>query len=220
MNAVLDDFRVATADRSDPLDRLYHATLVHARRHASHRREAIVVNRDASSPYEPHRSEMQGLRRRHEHALRDIITEGAAAGRFTTDSPALGSFAIREMCVSIARWFRDEGPMTPDQVAREYGVRSEHCRRQPLLIRRARDQLGACSALGRAFGAARPWGRGPEPGRGQHLRLRHAYGFQEGLHGRAGQHPLEGRRGRLTRDFVGAALGNRTPDLRITSASL
>jgi hypothetical protein len=43
-----------------------------------------------------------------------------AAGRFHIDSPALGSFAIREMCVSIARWFRDDGPIGADQVAREY----------------------------------------------------------------------------------------------------
>ncbi|MGD9531026.1 TetR/AcrR family transcriptional regulator [Pseudonocardia sp.] len=120
VTGVLEDFHAATAQRTDPLDRLYHATLAYARRHASHRREAIVVNRDTTSLDEPHRSEMQGLRRRHEHALRDIIAEGSAAGRFAIESPALGSFAIREMCVSIARWFHDEGPMTPDQVAREY----------------------------------------------------------------------------------------------------
>jgi AcrR family transcriptional regulator len=120
VTGVLEDFHTATADRTDPFDRLYHATLVYARRHATHRREAIVVNRDTSSLEEPHRSEMQARRREHEHALRDIISDGVAAGRFAIDSPALGSFAIREMCVSIARWFNDEGPIKPDQVAREY----------------------------------------------------------------------------------------------------
>ena len=120
VSGVLEDFRAATEGRPDPLDRLYHAILVYARRHATHRREAIVVNRDTSSLEEPHRSEMQARRREHEHALRDIITDGVAAGRFAIDSPALGSFAIREMCVSIARWFNDDGPIRPDQVAREY----------------------------------------------------------------------------------------------------
>lgn len=120
VDGVLADFRAATAGRTDPLDRLYHATLVYARRHATHRREAIVVNRDTSALDEPHRSEMQARRRAHEHALRGVIVDGVAAGRFVVDSPALASFAIREMCVSIARWFNDDGPISPDQVAREY----------------------------------------------------------------------------------------------------
>jgi AcrR family transcriptional regulator len=120
VTGVLDDFTTATAGRTDPLDALRHATRVYALRHATHRREAIVVNRDTSSLDEPHRAEMQALRRRHDHALRGIIEDGVAAGAFTIESPALGSFAIREMCVSVARWFRDDGPITPEQVAEEY----------------------------------------------------------------------------------------------------
>ena len=120
VRGVLDDFRQATADRDDPLERLYHAVLVYSRRHATHRREAIVVNRDTSSLDEPARSQMQSLRREHEHAIRSIIADGVAAGRFSVDSPALASFAIREMCVSIARWYQDGGPITPEQVSREY----------------------------------------------------------------------------------------------------
>ena len=79
-----------------------------------------MVNRDTSSLDEPTRSQMQALRREHEHAIRSIIGDGVAAGRFSVDSPALASFAIREMCVSIARWYQDGGPITPEQVSREY----------------------------------------------------------------------------------------------------
>lgn len=35
-------------------------------------------------------------------------------------SPALASFAILEMCLSIARGFRDDGARTAEQVADEY----------------------------------------------------------------------------------------------------
>jgi AcrR family transcriptional regulator len=119
VTGVLQDFRSATAGRDDPLDRLRQATLVYATRHATHRREAIVVNRDTTSLDEPHRAAMQALRREHEHALRGIIEDGVAAGMFTIESPALGSFAIRELCVSIARWFRHDGPVSPGQVASE-----------------------------------------------------------------------------------------------------
>jgi tetracycline repressor-like protein len=63
---------------------------------------------------------MQAKRREHEHGLRAIIEDGVAAGQFTINAPALGSFAILEMCVSIARWFRDDGPVSAEQVASEY----------------------------------------------------------------------------------------------------
>jgi AcrR family transcriptional regulator len=120
VTAVLDDFRTTTAGLTDPLERLRRATLVYAFRHATHRREAIVVNRDTTSLDEPHRTAMQTLRREHEHALRAIIEDGVASGVFTIKSPALGSFAIREMCVSISRWFRDDGPIPPEEVAQDY----------------------------------------------------------------------------------------------------
>ena len=120
VQGVLDDFHAAVDGRTDPLERLHHAVLVYARRHATRRREALVVNRETTNHDEPHRTRMQDARRAHEHALRAIIADGVRAGRFDVDSPALASFAIREMCVSIARWYSDDGPLTAEQVAREY----------------------------------------------------------------------------------------------------
>ncbi|MEN3299222.1 MAG: hypothetical protein V7633_1280 [Pseudonocardia sp.] len=117
---VLEDFRAATAGLDDPVRRLQQAAFVYARRHATHRREALVVNRDTASLDEPHRTTVQELRRAHEHALRSVIVEGVEAGVFTVGSPALASFAIREMCVSIARWFHDDGPATAEEVAAQY----------------------------------------------------------------------------------------------------
>jgi hypothetical protein len=119
---VLADFHAAVDDLTDPVERLRRASLVYALRHATHRREAIVVNRDTASLEEPHRTELQNRRREHEHALRQIISDGVAAGAFQVDSPALASFAIREMCVSIARWFREDGPLPAEQVAEQYSL--------------------------------------------------------------------------------------------------
>ncbi|WP_433502998.1 hypothetical protein ACQP04_25025 [Pseudonocardia halophobica] len=97
---------------------LNHPLLVYARRHATHRREAFVVNRQSSSLEEPFLSQMQAFRREHENALRAIISDGVI-DRFAVDSPVLASFAIREMYVSIARWHHDDGPIGPEQVAHE-----------------------------------------------------------------------------------------------------
>jgi AcrR family transcriptional regulator len=118
---VWSEFDSAVAGVADPAGRLRAAVEVYALRHATHRCEALVVNRDASSLDEPVRTQVFRRREEHEHAVRTLIEEGIAAGVMHVDSPALASFAILEMSVSIARWFREDGPLSAEQVAREYG---------------------------------------------------------------------------------------------------
>jgi AcrR family transcriptional regulator len=117
---VLEDFHAVRDEGGDPAAVLYRAARVYAHRHATHRREALVVNRDTSSLEEPVRATMQARRREHEHALRAVISEGVEEGVFHVESPALASFAIRELCVSIARWFSEDGPLSADEVADQY----------------------------------------------------------------------------------------------------
>jgi AcrR family transcriptional regulator len=118
---VWSDFEAAVAGERDPRARLRAAVEVYALRHATHRHEALVVNRDASSLEEPVRSEVFRRREQHEHAVRRLIEDGVAAGVMHVGSPALASFAILEMSVSIARWFREDGPLPAEEVARQYG---------------------------------------------------------------------------------------------------
>jgi AcrR family transcriptional regulator len=120
VDAVLADFRTAVDDVSDPVEQLRRAVRVYALRHATHRREALVASRDTTSLPEPARTRIRQQERYHERAVRAIIADGAAAGDFHVESPALASFAILEMCLSIARWFRDDGARTAGQVADEY----------------------------------------------------------------------------------------------------
>jgi AcrR family transcriptional regulator len=117
---VLADFYAVRDAGGEPAEVLHRAARVYAYRHATHRREALVVNRDTTSLDEPVLSAMQARRREHEHALRAVISDGVARGVFHVDSPALASFAIRELCVSIARWFSEDGPLSADEVADQY----------------------------------------------------------------------------------------------------
>jgi AcrR family transcriptional regulator len=120
VEAVMADFATAVGELSDPAERLRRAVRVYALRHATHRREALVVNRDVASLPVPARDRMREWQREHERAVRAIIADGVASGDFHTGSPALASFAILEMCVSIARWFHDGGARTAEQIADEY----------------------------------------------------------------------------------------------------
>lgn len=120
LDDVLADFEAATAGTGGPAARLREATRRYALRHATHRREALVVNRDTLSLPEPALSAMRERRREHERAIRSIITLGIESGAFAVGNAGLASFAILEMSVSIARWFREGGARTAEQVADEY----------------------------------------------------------------------------------------------------
>ncbi|MFI5607416.1 TetR/AcrR family transcriptional regulator [Amycolatopsis sp. NPDC051903] len=114
------DYEQAVEGVDDVAERLRNATRVYALRHATHRREALIVNRDIASLEEPARGEVLELRRRHAQAIKDLIEEGVKAGRFHEESSTLAAFGILEMCVSIARWFREDGPLSADEVAEKY----------------------------------------------------------------------------------------------------
>jgi AcrR family transcriptional regulator len=118
---VLADYAAAVEGVDDVTERLRRAVETYGLRHAYYRREALIVNRDVGSLVQPGREEVLDLRRRHERAIRGLITEGVELGIFHVESPAVASFGILEMCVSIARWFREDGPLSAEEVARQYG---------------------------------------------------------------------------------------------------
>jgi AcrR family transcriptional regulator len=118
--AVLADFQRAIAGIDDVSERLRRAIEAYALRHATHRRQALVVNRDIFSLEEPTRSAVLASRQQHEHAVRQLICDGLEAGVFHVHSPSIASFAILEMSVSIARWFHEDGPLSADEVARQH----------------------------------------------------------------------------------------------------
>jgi AcrR family transcriptional regulator len=117
---VWSDFEGAVDGRDDVADRLREAARVYALRHATHRREALIVNRDVASLDEPVLSEVLHLRRRHERAVRGLIEEGVEQGRLSVENPRVASFGLLEMCVSVARWFSPDGALTAEDVADEY----------------------------------------------------------------------------------------------------
>lgn len=115
------DYEEAVGGVDAVSERLRRAIEVYALRHATHRREALVVRRELPALLEPTASMVVATRRRHEHAVRDLIREGIETGAFSVSSAMMASFAMLEMSVSIAGWFRDGGPLTAEAVARQYG---------------------------------------------------------------------------------------------------
>lgn len=88
--------------------------------HAQQPLEALIGNREAASLDQPTRDELIGMRREHEHGLRTMLEEGQRQGVFTVEHAHVTTFAILEMGVSVARWFRPDGPLSADEAGDHY----------------------------------------------------------------------------------------------------
>ncbi|MEU6573661.1 TetR/AcrR family transcriptional regulator [Streptomyces sp. NPDC046805] len=121
MQNLLALHRAAIDTTNDPTERLRRATEAHVRYHARHRLEAFVGNREIRSLEEPHRSDVLAIRAQYEAGFRDLINTGIAAGRFTVTSARMASYAILDLGMGVAVWFREDGELTEDVVAWDYG---------------------------------------------------------------------------------------------------
>jgi AcrR family transcriptional regulator len=111
----------ALATSSEPRAQLRAMTEAHVLMHIRHRRSAMVGDREINNLEEPTQSEVRAQRDAYERRFRAVIQEGLDEGVFTVDSVKLASFAIIEMATSVTVWFKEDGPLTPDEVAHEYG---------------------------------------------------------------------------------------------------
>jgi AcrR family transcriptional regulator len=121
MDALNSGFDVAIASTEDLVEQLRRATEFHVSYHARYRREAHVGNREIASLDPAAQSLIRGLRRTYEHKWRELVERGVAGGQFVASSPRLASYAILEMGVGVALWFRPDGELNEAAVVQTYG---------------------------------------------------------------------------------------------------
>ncbi|MEV8546530.1 TetR/AcrR family transcriptional regulator [Streptomyces sp. NPDC051572] len=125
MLRTMDDLRsahrVAVAGTDDPTERLRRATEAHVRYHARHRLEAFVGNREIRSLEEPSLSLVLARRAEYTHGFRVLVDAGVEAGVFQVQSRRLSTYAILDLGMGVAVWYREDGTLTEDQVVWQYG---------------------------------------------------------------------------------------------------
>jgi AcrR family transcriptional regulator len=124
----------AALSEPDPVSRLRVMTESHVTYSATHPRQIIVTAREFIHLSGPARQEILDLRHRYERGFRDVIVEGREAGLFDVDHPKLASYAIIEMGLAVAEWYRTAGQLSVAAVAHDYG-------RFALRIVRHRDEF-------------------------------------------------------------------------------
>jgi AcrR family transcriptional regulator len=120
MDALLTEHARAISGTDDPAERLRRAVDAHVRYHARNRLEAFVGNREIRSLVEPHRSAILSRRAEYELKFRTLIDDGLAAGRFRVASARLASYAILDLGIGVATWFREDGELSENEVAWQY----------------------------------------------------------------------------------------------------
>ncbi len=110
----------AVATSTDPVEQLLAVvrgfTVHHARRHTS----ARIVNYELAALSPAHLREIAGIRRAIERAMREVVETGVADGMFATSNPHMTALALLSLGVDVARWYRDEGEWSPEEIADHY----------------------------------------------------------------------------------------------------
>ncbi|WP_370588726.1 TetR/AcrR family transcriptional regulator [Pseudonocardia sp. C8] len=117
MTALLRDHDAAVSGVDDPVERLRRAVDAHVRFHARHRVEAFVGNRELRSLTEPGRSEILGLRATYQQRFHTLIADGVQRGAFRVTDPLLASYALLDLGMGVAVWFREGSGPTENEVA-------------------------------------------------------------------------------------------------------
>ncbi|WP_328325091.1 MULTISPECIES: TetR/AcrR family transcriptional regulator [unclassified Streptomyces] len=97
-------------------ERLAAAVRSFVRWHAGHHMTARVVQYELDALGAEHRTEIVGLRKRSDDAVRRIIDDGVLTGEFDVPYVAGTALAVLSLCIDVSRWFNVEGRSTPDEV--------------------------------------------------------------------------------------------------------
>lgn len=90
--------------------------------HANNHTRARIVNYDLSSLSPEHYQDVVVLRREIEAVFRSAIDRGRATGEFTVAETSMAALQILSMCIDIARWYREGGRWSADDVAAAYAT--------------------------------------------------------------------------------------------------
>lgn len=105
-----------------PAERLARAVRSFVRWHAEHHTTARVVQYELGALGEDHHTEIVGLRRDTDAAVRAIIEDGVATGDFDVPDVRGTTLAVLSLCIDVARWFRMDGKRTPEEVGELYAA--------------------------------------------------------------------------------------------------
>lgn len=121
MRDLLDRSRAAVSEAGPTPGERFDAVIESLLRFHMYRREqAFVASRETRSMEPESRQAYIALRDEQQEMLDDIVRDGVAAGHFRTPFPQDASRAVVTMCVAVSTWYREDGPLSPDELVERY----------------------------------------------------------------------------------------------------
>jgi AcrR family transcriptional regulator len=103
-----------------PPERLRQVMAAHVRYHATHTRDVRIGNREIPNLEAPYQELVLSLRSEYEGRWRAVIQDGLESGDFNIPSVRVAVYAILEMGIGVAQWYRPDGSLSLDQIAELY----------------------------------------------------------------------------------------------------
>ena len=104
----------------DPLKKLDRAIRFHIHYHIENPYITHVTDAEIRSLTAEYLEQIIRKRREYERFFHRMLSEGVAAGLIKVDNIPLTRITILQMCTGVTTWFREDGPLTVDQVAEAY----------------------------------------------------------------------------------------------------
>ncbi|WP_158256094.1 TetR/AcrR family transcriptional regulator [Corynebacterium sp. 13CS0277] len=117
---LLREHGAAMSGAHTPAEQLSASMRCHVRFHATHQREVLVTNREINNLEDPDRTMLTQLRRDYVSRWVAILERGRAAGDFAISHPRLTSYALIDMGMGVAQWYKAEGPVPLEELAEHY----------------------------------------------------------------------------------------------------
>ncbi|WP_297617472.1 TetR/AcrR family transcriptional regulator [Nocardia sp.] len=90
--------------------------------HAEHSASVRVVLHHLTDLTPEHHAEVVTVQYAIYSVVRDLVTEGAAAGEFDIAEPGPTALALISLCIDTARWYRPSYRRTPEQIGTDYAA--------------------------------------------------------------------------------------------------
>jgi AcrR family transcriptional regulator len=104
----------------EPKDRLLALVTLFVERHLRSQRESFLGTTELRSLGPEAHQRIVTMRDKTQRLFYEVVSEGAAAGVFTTPFPRDAARAVITMCTAVASWYRDGGALTKDDVVERY----------------------------------------------------------------------------------------------------
>jgi AcrR family transcriptional regulator len=112
--------REGVATSSNPREQLLTVVRSFVVHHAEGHTSARIVNYELAALSPEHLEEITAVRRQIEAEMRGIVERGVADGSFRTSNAQMTAAALLSLGIDVARWYRDEGGWSPQQIAEHY----------------------------------------------------------------------------------------------------